>query len=532
MSLWKSTSDFTEIEKTKLAGIETGANADQTNAEILTAVESESGRDMSADGSKLDGIETGATADQTDTEIISAVSPVVNPLALSQGVKMTAADSGSNGIQVANNDDINFGTGDFTLVWVGSLPDYTPESNQFLFRKDDLSVGFTFGVHSTEYLYLYDRMNSSTYSTEKVNLSDNSINTIIITITSETEEENGKISFYVNGEKFGDEVDIDNGDVSNWTSTADLQISGTSAARTSSNTLAAYIYNYALNADQVKDLYYNGVAYEDRDGSMTEIYDSLAGGVNLTESPTGTITVDTADTVNDNRVIFTTTEVASDIANKNVSITFDCSVGGQYLLYLDDSWETSLDARDLEVGTNTISNLLLPSTGVICIKFITENTVVSNFSIVKAGTTLRLEPENIQLSPGQWLDAANGHHAKLPAEGTSLIRPQKEGFIEWTNTWSASSAGQYVSGINEDIFPSDKIRIEWIRFETETTGVNITLGDQSDTDRYVEATALVEDLDVSSPANRGHDGTNLQLVITPSETYTGSIKTTIKYTLI
>src|SRR6056297_1818121 len=62
MSLWKSTSDFTEIEKTKLAGIETGANADQTNAEILTAVETASGRDMSADGEVIDTARNDMTA--------------------------------------------------------------------------------------------------------------------------------------------------------------------------------------------------------------------------------------------------------------------------------------------------------------------------------------------------------------------------------------------------------------------------------------------------------------------------------------
>jgi len=154
-----------------------------------------------------------------------------------------------------------------------------------------------------------------------------------------------------------------------------------------------------------------------------------------------------------------------------------------------------------------------------------------NFSVKSIGCTLQLESENLQPVPGQWLEP-NGHHAKLPAAGCTLMQPERDGLIEWTNTWSASSAGQYVGGINENIFPSDNIRIEWIRFETETTGVNITLGDQSDTDRYVESVALENELDVSSPAKRNHDGTNLKLVITPSGSYTGSIKTTVKYTLV
>ena len=60
---------------TKLAGIETGATADQTNAEIRTAVEAASDSNVftDADHSKLNGIESGATADQTNAEIRAAV---------------------------------------------------------------------------------------------------------------------------------------------------------------------------------------------------------------------------------------------------------------------------------------------------------------------------------------------------------------------------------------------------------------------------------------------------------------------------
>ena len=60
---------------TKLAGIETGATADQTNAEIRTAVEAATDSNVftDADHSKLNGIEAGATADQTITEIKSLI---------------------------------------------------------------------------------------------------------------------------------------------------------------------------------------------------------------------------------------------------------------------------------------------------------------------------------------------------------------------------------------------------------------------------------------------------------------------------
>lgn len=61
-----------KADKQKLDGIETGATADQSDAEILAAVQSESGRALATDGAKLDGIEAGATADQTGAEIKSA----------------------------------------------------------------------------------------------------------------------------------------------------------------------------------------------------------------------------------------------------------------------------------------------------------------------------------------------------------------------------------------------------------------------------------------------------------------------------
>ena len=56
---------------TKLDGIESGATADQTNAEIRAAVQAASDSNVftDADHTKLDGIETGATADQTASDI-------------------------------------------------------------------------------------------------------------------------------------------------------------------------------------------------------------------------------------------------------------------------------------------------------------------------------------------------------------------------------------------------------------------------------------------------------------------------------
>ncbi len=62
---------FRNADRTKFDGIETGATADQTGAEIKVLYEAESDTNALTDAllSKLNGIETSATADQTGAEI-------------------------------------------------------------------------------------------------------------------------------------------------------------------------------------------------------------------------------------------------------------------------------------------------------------------------------------------------------------------------------------------------------------------------------------------------------------------------------
>ena len=70
--------NFTTADHSKLDGIESGATADQTAAEIRTLVESASDSNVftDADHSKLNGIEASATADQTASEILTLIKTV------------------------------------------------------------------------------------------------------------------------------------------------------------------------------------------------------------------------------------------------------------------------------------------------------------------------------------------------------------------------------------------------------------------------------------------------------------------------
>lgn len=69
-----TTASYTTALNTKLSGIETGATADQSDAEIKTAYENNSNTNAFTDTllSKLNGIEASATADQSDAEIKTA----------------------------------------------------------------------------------------------------------------------------------------------------------------------------------------------------------------------------------------------------------------------------------------------------------------------------------------------------------------------------------------------------------------------------------------------------------------------------
>ena len=117
---------------TKLDGIETAATADQTDAEIRTAVENAGDSNVftDADHTKLDGIETGATADQTAAEIRAGVEAGdLSSLSVDGDVTFKGATSGKNivwdksddRLEAANGTAITFGnTDDLQIYHQGS----------------------------------------------------------------------------------------------------------------------------------------------------------------------------------------------------------------------------------------------------------------------------------------------------------------------------------------------------------------------------------------------------------------------------
>ncbi len=93
------------VDGAKLDGIEAGATADQTNAEIRAAVEAASDSNVftDADHSKLNAIEANATADQTNAEIRAAVEAASdsNVFTDADHSKLNAIEAGATADQTA-----------------------------------------------------------------------------------------------------------------------------------------------------------------------------------------------------------------------------------------------------------------------------------------------------------------------------------------------------------------------------------------------------------------------------------------------
>ena len=409
----------------------------------------------------------------TPADVKNKVAVDVNPKAMSQGVAMTYAASGSSGIQVADNDNIDFGTGNFTMCWKGSLPDWTPSVAGYLAYKiqdNDYRNGFLYiGTGGTFITFL--RAAGTTFIS--VNSPANTFvngttHEITVVMTRETAAVAGSVQFYTDGVAFGSAIAITAAAPTSCSNSGALYISGDTAARTAGTTHHAHAFNRALTAAEVLDLYRNGVAPKHRKASQT-------------------------------------------------ALTSGTLVAGQE--YTIDTFAAGDDFANVG-GTNETGNVFV-ATGTA------PTTWVNSSSLRATGGTLILEPEGIQ--PVQWLDAgANRLHAMQPAAGSRLTCTKRDFTIKWTNTWAASHEVQYIGGLNQAILPPNCYIDSIIGVITGGTIEDIIIGDGSDTDRWVTiTTGLAAGTVAFTIANAISDGTNYKMTVDPDANFTGSISWTI-----
>lgn len=473
------------------------------------------------------------TSGATTAFVQSQIANNNNPTAIAQSINMTAASSGSNGIAVADNANINFGTGNFTLHWESSLPDWTPSAVQYFYRRYLGSTGLIAYIDATTGRPAL-QLNASAYtSTASTGFTDGTHHDIDIVVTRESASVAGAIVFYVDGIQLGNSIAITAGVPSTVDVAEPAYILGSPSGRYAGTCKSSILYNRALTAAEVLALCRDGVAYADKWGSQINIgsgvnYDFSGANnwanANLT-SYSETPTLSLAGTTSQYCSIIAGNGFGTTIGKKyRIDLTAS-SVTGSWLIRSQDVSQT--------IGTITTAGVTsfeftATSTGGLRISCSADGAAeFTAINYVSIGAVLELIPEGIQPEPGQWLDSStNKLHAMQPAAGSNITRKQDRFEVRWANTWAGTHEAQYVGGVNQAVLPSANIRIESITMRCSATGVNVILGDGSATSRWVASVALATYLDCTV-ANRNHDGTNRKVVIDPDANYTGTITTTV-----
>jgi hypothetical protein len=411
-----------------------------------------------------------------DTEwvqIVMELAPVANPKAMSQAINMTAASSGSNGIKVLNDDNINFGTGDFTLVWDGIVFDYTQDPVFWFTVNSDY---FIFGILESggEYFF-YFRIrvglnNNYRTATVPISLANGNGVKLVASYQRESASSDGLLAFYVDS-LLHEAITVSAQEPPSVVTGGSWYVSGSSLERRASTIQAAILYNRALDATDVAYLYKNGIDPADMWGSQTAL-------------TSGTL-----------------------------------EIGKNYII---DTFETGDDFTNVGAASN--------EDGVEFTATDTAPTTWTNGSSLRnTGATAAYLPENIQPVPGQWLDASsNKLHALMPAAGCTLMRPENTFRYEYILTWTASAAAQPICGSTQDPVITDNHFIERIITENQegTNLQNVSIGDESDGARYM-ASATPGTLNTPTKqtvAAATPDGTNYQLLATPAATATMTVK--------
>ncbi|MBU2099432.1 MAG: hypothetical protein KKD00_11770, partial [Gammaproteobacteria bacterium] len=144
---------------------------------------------------------------------IADVSKFTVAKSLARAIHLTAATSASTGIQIPSNTENNPGFDDFTPIWQGALPDYTPSADVILLRKHDGTNGYILSIRTTGIIRL--QLNGFTYdSTVAITtvVADFDDVVIDVPITRETASAAGSVRFNVNGVQLGNAVAINAAD--------------------------------------------------------------------------------------------------------------------------------------------------------------------------------------------------------------------------------------------------------------------------------------------------------------------------------
>jgi len=347
-------------------------------------------------------------------------------------VSMTAAASGSSGITVADDDDIDFGTGNFTIHWEGALPDYSPATDVPLYFKYQNASNFNFVyVTAAQKLRCYARVGGVVVidktTAASIPATDNAAIKITVVCTRETASAAGTAVFYTDGTLLGSQS-ITAAATASLSNTGILDICGNSSvgARYASTTRACYLYNRALSAAEVLSLCNNGVASADTGASQTSLVPSpldFTSGWNVT----GTASITDADTI------------SLPANGDSVRRSFTVSTSKNYRLRL-----VGTTTQIIRITDNSLTNVIISSIAAGAFDITLETTLAANgiavrnisgvattvdfttFTLRQIGCTLQLEPPGLTASGLTWTDSSgNGNNGTLPAAGATKVTIRK-----------------------------------------------------------------------------------------------------------
>jgi len=411
---------------------------------------------------------------------------ISNPKSYAQGVALTAAASGSSGIQVPDNANINPGTGNFALRYNGSIPLWIPggEANQWLvskYQNTDNRFGLYVATNGTfGYLHRKTGGTSVTAATTSIpSLVAGSHHDIVAVIVRETASVPGSVSFYIDRVLF-ETVAIPVGTPANIDNTGVFVILGYSEQRLAGIVNNSFFANFAPTSTEIDSLV-NGIPESWKWGSQTPVYTSnFSAGVdtwaNGTTDPDLTLTgnIDGIAGVDDVMRIAGSgdgapLQIIRDIAvfnaTKHYTIAFDyyadADTGIGYLgigysgykyntenniAVIAGSWQTNqiLHVDGINVSHNS-ARLFGSSSATgpdIATLLAGKNIYIKNYRIVQIGVTGAWESEGIQpvSANSLWLDSSsNKLNATLPAAGVSNTRKIDVGRYVWSTAMTGDT---------------------------------------------------------------------------------------------
>jgi hypothetical protein len=488
----------------------------------------------------------------------------LNPLAQAVSVQMTAATSGSNGIQQLDNANLDMGTNNFTLHWEGSLPDWTPVAvSRVIHKRQSASVRWSFAVNTDGTLSAFATDGGtifSTTSTSAASIAANEVAKITAVIVRESALVAGSVAFYVNGTALGASVAITAATTASINNTGALSIcaaNSTADGRIESTTRACYLFNRALTSAEVLDLSINGVALADRGASqLTPISGNAQNGTStralssFVGTTTGFSGSASSSTGTARQGGWTLNAQTGKRYRVKLSYVANATAGGTLELSARISTSTSdltaLSNVETVSGTTTMTGtltteLVATSTGAFFAAVTIRSPsaaasidiTVTDYSIIQVGITSELLASNAQSDTGQIFDTSgNKNHALLPASGATVVgRPVSQTReVRWTNTWAGTNELQYIGGVNQAILPANAYIESIVGTVSGATPHDIIVGDGSDADRYVTiTTGLAAGTTTFTLANRTTDGTNLKLTVDPDTDCSMTIAWVITY---